>query len=168
MALVIEDGSIVAGADSFATVAELRAYATKRGASVPADDAACEVLLIKGCDYISAQEPRFTGSRVSADQALPFPRYGLTVNGYAFPFDAIPEQVKSAQMALAIEAQTNDLMPTRLPGDAGAITAEKVGPLEVQYANPVNASNYPRFAKVDGLLAVFYQGQGLNMRVVRA
>lgn len=38
MALVIETGEVVPGADSFATAAELVTYATNFGKAVPADE----------------------------------------------------------------------------------------------------------------------------------
>ena len=43
MALVIENGKVVSGADSFATAAELVTYATNFGKVIPADEVAQDV-----------------------------------------------------------------------------------------------------------------------------
>lgn len=45
MALVIETGQVVPGADSFATAAELVTYAANFGKTVPVDEVAQEELL---------------------------------------------------------------------------------------------------------------------------
>ena len=48
--LIIEDGSIVANANSFATDAELKAYANIRGFVIPATQPAREALLVQAMD----------------------------------------------------------------------------------------------------------------------
>ena len=58
MALIIEDGTVVAGANSFATDAELQAYAAVRQVSLPAAQAEREALLITAIDYIVSKEPK--------------------------------------------------------------------------------------------------------------
>ena len=52
MAITVEDGSGVAGANSYATVAQLMTYAASRGVELEIKDHAAEVLLLKGMDYI--------------------------------------------------------------------------------------------------------------------
>lgn len=168
MSLIVENGSVVAGAESYVSVGDFRAFAARRGVSVPVADATCEILLIKASDYLNTLEERFKGKRVRYDQALAWPRYDVSINGYDWRSDRIPQQLKDAQLALAIEAQTNDLMPTRLPGESGAVTVEKIGSLQVEYAQPVNASAMPRFPKVDGFLARLLNGSAINVRLVRA
>jgi len=74
MALIIEDGTIVAGADSYATLAVLRAYALKRGVTLSAVDADLEVLAIKAMDYIGSFEDKFQSARTDpVNQLLSFP-----------------------------------------------------------------------------------------------
>ena len=50
MALVIEDGSRVAGANSYVTLAEARAFASARGVTLSAVDATLEPFVIKAFD----------------------------------------------------------------------------------------------------------------------
>lgn len=130
MALVIEDGSVVLVAESFATAAELVTYAANFGKTIPAEIPAQEALLRRAALQMDALV--WKGAGVSRDQALSWPRTGVTRNGWALPSGEIPAQVKAGQMALAAEIHADDLVPpeTRL----GAISREKVGPLETEFA----------------------------------
>ena len=102
--LTVEDGSVVAGADSFISLVDARALAAKYGWTLPADDTAAEVSLRNGVQYVDLQEPRFNGSRVSAEQTLSWPRTGATNSfGYEIPSDSIPAQAQCAQVAAAAE-----------------------------------------------------------------
>jgi hypothetical protein len=170
MALTIENGSIVANADSYATVAELRAYALKRGETVPVDDASCEVLMIKAMDWLQAQEDRYLGTRVNSLQALAWPRSGVRrPNGWDYyPSDAIPPQLKQAQCALALDAKLQALQPTRQPDEQGPVTAEQVGSLSVSYAEPVNRISKAVYAVAEGHLVTLVRGAAGATRLVRA
>lgn len=169
MSLTIEDGSVVADAESYATVEELRAYASKRAASLPVGDDACEALLIKACDYLQSMEDRFQGMRTAPDQALAWPRDGVFVNGRNMPSDEIPADIKSAQMQLAIDAQTVDLQPTiNAAAQTGPVIEETVDVLSVKYAQPTTQLTASVFAKANGLLAKFYRAGWNSIRVVRS
>lgn len=111
MALTIEDGSIVSGADSFTTDVEFQAWATARGYTLPATEAERDVLQIKAMDYLFSIEPRMKGTRASDTQELPYPRYGVDENGFVLASNVIPEGLKKAQMALAYYVNTQDLLP---------------------------------------------------------
>lgn len=161
MALTIENGTIVAGANSYATVAELRAYAALRGVTVPSTDAACEVLLIKAMDYLADQV--FAGDKVQADQPLDWPRTGAWVENWPIPSNSIPRQLVQAQCALAIEAQTVDLMPTRDLQAGGTVVSESVGPISVTYANTGNVRRVPAIAKADALLRTLLKRNGFQV-----
>lgn len=142
MALIIEDGTIVAGADSFATAAELVTYATNFGVTIPATQAAQEVLLRRAALQMAAMS--WKGDFVEVDQPLSWPRIGVhrgTSGGGGLiwdrrnsamysqdvPSDEIPPQIKSGQMALAGEIYADDLVSPETK--QGAVTSEKVGPI---------------------------------------
>ena len=170
MALIIEDGSIVEDADSYASVEELRAFAAKRGKVVPEAVPACEALLIRAMDWLEAQEQRFRGCRAYIDQSLSWPRTGVSRpdgRGY-YPIREIPVALKQAQMALAIEVQTVEAQPTRTPDTAGVVTSEKVGSLAVTYAEPSSSLTQPVFAAVEGFLINLMRGGTGTVRLVRA
>ena len=168
MALIIEDGTIVAGADSFATVQELRDYAAKRGIDVPALEADVEVLLIKAMDYLSAQEGRFKGWRVSDEQALSWPRRSVMVWGRLLPFSSIPKMIIEGQIALALAAISFELMPTIDPSQTN-IKRDKTGPLETEFFSAQEGGRLTAtFTAADALLAPFYMGGAFGVRVGRA
>ena len=136
MALIIEDGTIVENANSFATVAECRAFADARGLDLPNEDADVEKLLVNACDFLFSLEKDFQGTREHVDQELPFPRdtirlFSVDISGM------IPGILKKAQCRLAFDASQNDLQAT---GSGRVVKKEGVGPLQVEYADD-GASN---------------------------
>ena len=168
MALIIENGSIVAGAESYTTAAIMRAYASKRGATVPADDAACEALLIKACDYLQAQEMRFKGGRVSPLQTLAWPRLDVSINGFYISSTSIPAEVINAQIELAIQAQTIDLLPTiDAAKQTGPIIEKTIDVLTTKFAEPTKVLVTSTFAKAEGLLAKLFKYGANQVPVVR-
>jgi hypothetical protein len=151
---------MVAGANSYASVATLRQYALDHGITVlPTDDTAATVLLYQARDYIEAREWRFQGSRNSAvlgyynsavvQQALSFPRY---------PDSTIPAALVSAQCQLACD----------LTGVAGFavpqvgsnnVKRKTVGPITTEYFSP--ATPTPIFPQVDALLRPLFAARGV-------
>lgn len=108
--LIIEDGSIVADANSFSTDEEFKSYANLRCMDVPCTQPEREALLVLGMDYLFSVESKMKGSRVSIDQELPYPRSGVTSNCFAVPSDSIPKSLIKAQMELALQAGNSDLL----------------------------------------------------------
>ena len=108
--LVIEDGSVVVGANSFATDAEFKTYANIRNFDVPATQPDREALLVLAMDYLFSKENSFKGCRVSATQELVYPRSGVCTNGFNIASDAIPSSLKKAQMELAVQANESSLL----------------------------------------------------------
>lgn len=168
MALIVEDGSIVPDADTYVSVAELRAYASKRGLTLPVDDAACEVLIIKAMDYLATYETRWKGRRVSALQALAWPRKGVVIDCYPFPSDAIPAQLKAGQCVLAVASASLDLLPTVDPASAG-VKRDKVGPLETEFFGPADGVySQPIITAANTAMAALLTGGAFTLTIDRA
>ena len=108
--LTIEDGSVVTGANSFATDEEFKTYANLRCFDVPATQPQREALLMLAVDYLFSVEKQMQGNRVSADQELPYPRNNVFANNFRVAGDSIPTALKKAQMELALQASTNALL----------------------------------------------------------
>jgi hypothetical protein len=127
MAITVEDGSIVTSANSYASEAELTAYALAREVTLTSGE---ETLLIQAMDYIESLA--FIGVKYTDAQALQWPRSGAVVDGFDVAITAIPTQLPIAQMvvALAIDAGNGPLID--LPRK---VEREKVGDLEVQYSS---------------------------------
>lgn len=153
MALVIENGKVVPGADSFATAAELVTYAANFGKTIPTDEVAQESLLRRAALEMGAMP--WKGRTVRRDQALAWPRAEVKRNKWILRPDEVPPQVKAGQMALAAEIYADDLSAPdqRL----GAIRREKVGPLETEYSAASATTSKPAatrqsYAQFAGLL----------------
>jgi len=170
MALIIEDGTGLEDSQSYASAADLRAYAALRGVTVPSDDAACEVLLMAAMDYLKQYDDLPNGMRywigsgkANPDQALAWPRADVTKDGEAKPVTYMPRELGYGQMALAIEAVKADIQPTRTPTDQGQVVSESVsGAVSVTYANWGRVLSVSAFAKADAQLRPIMYRSGLT------
>lgn len=123
MALIIEDGTEVANANSYTTDAEFVAYAAARGYSIGATEADRDILQLKAMDYLSSVESSFKGTRTTSTQSLSYPRYDVYLHGYLIDSDAIPQELKNAQMELAYQANTEELLISETLGSSsGTLT----------------------------------------------
>ncbi len=130
--------------NTYASVADLRAFAAGRGYTVPADDGECGQMLMQAMDYLEGKQWR--GQRSVASQPLSWPRSGVRFDGVDLPDDAIPQRLIDAQCRLAIESQEIDLTPSVSGG--GAVIAESVqGAVSVQYEPGTNKAtpSFPWF-----------------------
>lgn len=169
MAIVItvEDGSIVANANSYVSLEEARAYAAQRAVDLPADDDALSALLVTACDYIGAFEPQFQGLRTSAaTQSLAWPRKCVSLFGEPLADNVIPSQLKTAQIAAIVAASTGlELFPTQ--SDA-AIKQETVGPLTTIYDTTTwNPDQLPSISTVNSALLPLLRSTS-KYRTIRA
>jgi ATP phosphoribosyltransferase len=150
MAIIVEDGTGVTGANSYVSTTTLTTFATARSVTLTAG---AETLLIQAMDYIESQ--RYKGLKVGYTQVLQWPRYDVYIDGYyATPTD-IPQQLKDAlcHAAIAVD-QGTDLLQ-----DASRTTSmEKVGDLEVHYA-PGSLSS-PINVKIQNALYKLLDGGG--------
>lgn len=172
--IIIEDGSIVPDANSFATVEDARIYASNRGVEIAPvgveGDEQVKVLLIKASDWFRVQS--WNGAPVDLGQSMPFPRTGLYIYPSspwtAFPDDEIPRQVVEAQCRLCMDIKAGvDVLPTHAAG-TGMIVREKVGPIETQFSEKVGAYTLPRMTQVEAMLAAFLSGaSGGRLRTLR-
>ncbi len=129
MALIIEDGSIVTGANSYVTIAEIKAYADLRGIAYP-DDAAIEVNAILATDYL--QSKCYAGVQVEPNaQPLEFPRDDLYIKNVLVPNDSIPEQLKNAQIEAALAQTSQDLLQSG--GTDTNVSSESLGSIKFNY-----------------------------------
>lgn len=164
MALVIEDGSIVSGANSFVTDTEYVDYAAARGLTIGGFDGAREIELIKAMDYILSVETRLKGSRVNEIQGLPYPRLNLYVRNFFISSDTIPENAKTSQMEAAAAANSQELLNNSTVND---IKREKLGVLESEFFEG-GSWTIERTERVDAALAPLMNSRGFasNVRVL--
>jgi hypothetical protein len=152
-----------ASAEAYRSITDHKAYCAARGVSYGAD-AVLEQQARKATAYLTqAYRMRWAGSRVTATQALDWPRYevpkrdapGGGVWAAYYPSDSIPTEVCDAQSELMIRvAVSGDLNPDLTRG----VLSEKVGQLQVDY-DP-NSSQATRYRAVEMLLAPLLKAPG--------
>jgi len=97
MAIIVEDGTVVAGANSYVTESALIAYALDRGIALNIE---ASQLLIRAMDWIEVQ--KYKGDQVTTDQVLQWPRANVADKIYSVIYsDVIPAQLKAQQMYVA-------------------------------------------------------------------
>jgi len=129
MALVVEDGSIVTGANTYVTVAEFKAWADDRGITY-GDDAAISADIYRAMDYF--ERLQFIGNKANENQPLQWPRTEALIDGYYADATEIPAPVKLAVYeAIVVEAAGN----SELNVQDRKTLREKIGDIEVVYAD---------------------------------
>lgn len=147
MALVVEDGTGLANAESYVSVADADAYHTAMGNSAwTGSDAAKEVALRKAAQYLNTRY-RFLGNCLKTGQSLAFPRDDIvTRDGLVLKWPI--KCVKDAACELALRALSGTLYTDQ---DDRPVKQETVGPLTVVYGDSQN-NGQVRYATVDSLL----------------
>ena len=153
------------GTDTYASEAELSAYAAARGITVTGSQS---VILTLAIDFIATLEDQWQGVRTSASQPLAWPRTGVYVYGTALADDAIPQSLKDAQCRLALDADAGiALLPTVSAGSKGSVIEETVDVVTVKHAEGAN-NTQPVFTAAMGLLKPLMKaGGGINFEVRR-
>lgn len=135
MALIVEDGSVVSGAESYTSVASADTYIANflnSSTWIAQATADKERFLRRATQYVdNLYGPRWSGIRIESDQLLDWPRANAQVENYLFDHDAIPLQLEHAVAEVAV--RLNDGIALTTDSEDGNITAEKVkvGPITV-------------------------------------
>jgi hypothetical protein len=174
VALIVEDGSAKADAESFISVTDADTYFTKRGNTTWAalTEAVKEANLRKATDYMEqVYRLSWAGYRHSEAQALSWPRDEVPRVDFTYlnhlsyyDNDIVPNEVKNACAELAFRASVADLSP-----DIGQrVLREKVDVIEIQYAE--YGPQYATYRAIDNMLAPFLAAgsSGTFRKVVRA
>ena len=131
MALVVEDGTGLANAEAYLSVAAFRTFCANVGYSLgAATDAELEVKLRLGAEFVDS-EFRYKGVRLLPGQAREFPRDGL-VDWSGHEVTGVPQRVVKANAELAFKAISGPLYEDLDRG--GQVVSESVGPISTTYA----------------------------------
>lgn len=163
--LIVEDGSIVTDANSYNTIAEIKAYATLRGFTLNDDDTITENQAIIAMDYIESFSQNFKGiPTVGLLQSLSWPRTYVIVGADEYLTDYIPPMLKAAQCRLVVDINKGiDLLPSFATLDR--IKRSKTGPLEKEWFE--SPSIAPVLIAADALLAPLLEPSSFGLRSVR-
>ena len=164
MALIVEDGTGLANADSYASVAFADSYfANRMTSNWDSSDSHKEILLRLATDHIDiVYGQRFKGAKSTLSQSLQFPRIGVAVDGFDLAENVVPIEVQRACCEFALAANTQLLMPNLTQG----VKREKIDVIEIEYDE--FSSRMPKFTKAYGLLAKYLIGGAYQCVVTRA
>lgn len=130
MTFIIEDGTVVTGANSLASVAYADDYFLTRGNTVwgALSDSDKKSALVNATDYIETlYRPRLAGALVETDQSLCFPR---TYDTALTPI--MPTNMLKAVSEYAVRASQAPLAPDIVYDESGRVatkTVDEVGPI---------------------------------------
>lgn len=169
MALIVETGAIVAGAESYISVAAADLYHANRGNT---DWAALsttqkEQALRKATDYLVAvYRGSWRGYRTNAaTQVLDWPRMSILLADAALnqfvDMHSMPVEVLNATAELALRASIADLIPDLERG----VKQETIGPITTVYDDYSPQSKRYRF--IEAMLAPYLRSGGVAVGLVR-
>lgn len=162
MAIIVEDGSSKADAESYVSVTDCTAYHAKHGGVAWDAIDNQEAALRKATQYLDTMY-KWRGTPASTTQALKWPRYDVVVDDVPLLWNVVPEKLKQACCELAARG---DLFADV---DAQHVASVKVGPIERTMSAPANGGQ-KRYAAVDALVRdLVLAGSGsASISVVRA
>lgn len=151
MALTVEDGSGVADADSYVSLAEYEAYAGDMAQDLSGTAASREANLRRAAFAIDTGY-LWRADSLTTTQGLHFPEEGET---------SIPRNVRNAQCELALLIQNGSDPLSVNEGGAIKRTRVKVDAIEeeTEYSSPTTGA---QFSVIDRLLSGFYSGKSAS------
>lgn len=167
MALIVEDGTGRADAESYFSVTDADTYHANIGNSAWAtlSTQVKEQCLRKATQYLDSQYA-FIGYKLNSVQRLEWPRQqnsyyyraGITyAESYTWPVRALQE----ACAELAIRAAASPLSPD----EDQSVKREKIGPIEVEYQ--LGTSSAPQFTLIENLLRMITRSGPNSIRIER-
>lgn len=127
MSLIVEDGSIVANANSYITIAEYKTWADARGFTY-GEDAVVQQNILRAMDFLERQN--FIGNKANENQPLQWPRTEALIDGYYADATEIPPDVKKS-LYEATKSEIDGI--SELANLDRRTSRERVGDIEVQY-----------------------------------
>jgi len=159
MALIVEDGTGLADAESYNSLEEIAEYATNHGLTFAISPAeAAEAAARRATTWLDGTyRGRYSGTRLNGrDQALQWPREDATdAEDEDIATDEVPAEIKAAHAEAAIRelASPGALNPDFVSGTQAV--RKKVGSIEVEYRDVVMGPEMvrPVVNVVDDILA---------------
>lgn len=169
MALIVEDGTVVAGAESYCTLAYATAYHAARGNALTwtdYNDIDLENALRAATDYmLQKYGGDWFGYRKSSSQTLDWPRSYVPLNDLvALEYLAdtiVPTEVKNACASLAFRALTDDL----LADEEQTVIRERVDVIETEYSE--FSPQRKRYPEIDLMLRKYLMRSEGALQMVR-
>ncbi len=130
MAMIVEDGTVVANANSYQTEAAFLSYWSDRNITISNTTAEIEAALIIATQYVDLNNT-WKGDAVSETQSLDWPRSGAyDKNGFLIDSGVIPDELKNAVNEYAYRQLTSALQPDDSQSQTIVSEKKRLGTLE--------------------------------------
>lgn len=167
MALTIETGLGVAGADSYVSAADAIARALDLGIDFP-DLADADVPLRRAAMFLESYRNRYQGNKYTVEQGLQWPRTPVYIDDIYQSPEELPQALIDAQISLAsVEYASGNLFGTSV----GGVGSRSVGDVSISSINNGSLDNSAYTGFADSLLAPLFNNPslgGLEFKVCRA
>lgn len=159
MAFTVEDGTQVAGANAYISVADWKAHHDDRGRVYTTyGDPAIQTAIVKASDYLDKRfGQRFRGVKAGTVQGLQWPR-NSAVDNDGRTMTGLPDALLKAAAEYGYLSLTLGTELAPVPTDvAGSISLEKIGPITTAYeagTKPMTSTgnmiqNIPEYPEAD-------------------
>lgn len=166
LALIVEDGTGKADAESYISVADADTRMTNLGNTnwTTLTTTEKEQALRRGTIYMEqAYRERWVGTRATEAQALSWPRVITEpVDGWYIDSDELPADIANACADLAFKAAAGDLNADLARG----VVRKKIGPLETEFDRFSPQS--VRYRSIDMALSPYLTGSSATANLVRS
>lgn len=179
--MIVEDGTGLPDANSYASIATAETYSTLSGAGIDAalawsalGDAAKEQHLIIATDYI---DRRFGGEWKGGElkegvQALAFPRrisVGWWDDCNNRVIDGLPAGLVRATVCMALESMDKGGALDDLPDSSGVISERVTNSIQIQYQDGSSRMSATKMVALQHLSGLLIKPQnGIMRRIIRA
>jgi hypothetical protein len=169
MAVTVEDGTGVTGANSYVSRADYISYAATIGVTI-ADDADADYQLIKAAEFIDRHRENLKGYKVTRDQAMEWPRSDVIIDCWSYDQDEIPSHLTKCQMALALDINAGYDIYNREANPSLLAKKERVEEaVSVEYeTGGIVAQKQTRTSTADSLLMALLRPTAGAIMLVRA
>lgn len=166
--IYVEDGSNVAGANSYVELADVKTDLAQRGITAPADDI-LQKYMVDSFAHINTLEDKFSGSRTTRGQAGAFPRTEAYSDATPLESDEIPVEIINGQYQLIADL-VNGLTLSSFVSDQRIVIEEQLGPIREKRTENAGLTNAPDLTYFNALIAPLLRGNALvgGFMVVRA
>ena len=168
MALVVETGANIPGADSYISEADAILRAAVLGLPFPASDLEAEIPLRQSATYLEKFRNNYQGAKVFDDQSLQWPRDPVYIDNVYNDPTVIPQLLIDAQVSIASAVFGG----AQLYGTAtGSIDSKSVGDVSVTNSNNGSLDNSIYLGYTNTLLKPLFKNPslgGLEFAVSRA
>jgi len=162
MAIIVEDGSNIAGANSYVSLVDARAILNPLGQDLNSVDAIAEQQILNATRYIEAFRQSFKGWKRSGTQSMQWPRLGVVIDGISIDSNIIPQDLIDAQVFAAYEYAEGQILQPSSSGQS--ISRERVeGAIDTSYFNTGAIEGSPALVRVNDSLNPLLKPGGFTM-----